>query len=658
MGKPSGEVVGLGASVLGREIVWRPTPERVERSRLYRFLQAHGFSSYEELYRRSVEETTWFWNAALAEMRIEWYQPYTEVLDTSRGIEWPRWFVDGKLNLVHNCVDKHRSSPLAGKIAVRWEGEDGEVRTLTYRELYAEVCRAAWALRQLGVGRGDRVAIYLPMIPEVAVAALACAKIGAIFTPVFSGFGAEALGARIQDCEARVIVTADGFYRRGQRVRMLPVADEAARRCPSVQHLLVVQRLGEAEGWRAGRDVWWHEAVSGAPEESPTEVMDSEDPFMIIYTSGTTGRPKGTVHVHAGFPIKAAQDMAFHFDVQEDDVMFWLTDMGWMMGPWEVFGILSLGATLVLYEGAIDYPHPGRLWALVDRHRVTILGLAPTAVRALMRYGEEPVQRADLGSLRVLGSTGEPWNPEPYLWYFHQVGRGRCPIINYSGGTEVSGGIVAGTVLHPCRPCAFTGPCLGIAADIYDPEGRPVGPGEVGELVVTKPWPGITRGFWRDPQRYFETYWSRWPGVWVHGDWAVRDEDGFWYILGRSDDTIKVAGKRVGPAEVESALTAHPAVTEAAAIGVPHPLKGEAVVCFVVLRPGYEPTDALREGLRKAVAERLGKALLPEEIRFVGDLPKTRNAKIMRRVIRAAYLGQDLSSLENPQAVEEIRRAR
>jgi len=650
----------MATSVVSQEIVWRPTPEVTERSRLYRFMQAHGIPSYDDLYRRSVEDIAWFWNAALAEMRIEWYEPYTQVLDTSRGIAWPRWFCEGRLNLVHNCVDKHRSSTLAGKVAVRWEGENGEVRTLTYRELYAEVCRAGWALRQLGVGRGDRVAIYLPMLPETVVAVLACAKIGAIFTPVFSGFGSDALAARVQDCEAKVIVTADGFFRRGQRVRMLRVADEAARSCPTVQHLLVVRRTGEVEGWCEGRDVWWHEVTSVAPEELPTEVMDSEDPFMIIYTSGTTGRPKGTVHVHAGFPIKAAQDMAFHFDVQEPDVMFWLTDMGWMMGPWLVFGTLALGAGMVLYEGAIDHPHPGRLWELVDRHRVTILGVAPTAVRALMRYGNTPLQGADLGSLRVLGSTGEPWNPEPYLWYFHQVGRSRCPIINYSGGTEISGGIVAGTVIHPCRPCAFTGPCLGIAADIYDAEGRPCRPGEVGELVVTKPWPGITRGFWRDPQRYLETYWSRWPDVWVHGDWAVRDEDGFWYILGRSDDTIKVAGKRIGPAEIESALTGHPAVAEAAAIGVPHELKGEVVVCFVVLRPDHTPTAELRQELRALVGERLGRALLPEEIRFVSDLPKTRNAKIMRRVIRAAYLGQDpgdLSSLENPQAVEEIRRA-
>ncbi|MDR5682574.1 MAG: acetate--CoA ligase [Armatimonadota bacterium] len=651
----------METSVLGGAVVWRPSEAYVERSRLRRFMREHGIADYDDLYRRSIEDMEWFWNAALAEMKVEWYRPYGQVCDASRGVEWARWFVGGKTNLAHNCLDKHRRAATADKPAIHWEGEDGSTRTLTYRQLHAEVCRAAAALRSLGVERGDRVALFLPMIPEVAVALLACAKIGAILTPVFSGFAADAVASRVRDCEAKVIVTADGFHRRGQVVPMLRTADAAAQACPSVQHMLVVQRVGTYEGWQPRRDVWWHEATADAPDEVPTEVMDAEDPFMIIYTSGTTGRPKGTVHVHAGFPIKAAQDMAFHFDVQEGDVMFWLTDMGWMMGPWEVLGVLALGATMVLYEGVPDHPHPGRLWELAARYGVTVLGIAPTAVRALMKYGDRLPQQHDLSSLRVLGSTGEPWNPEPYLWYFHNVGGRRCPIINYSGGTEISGGIVCGTVLHPCKPCSFAGPCLGIAADIYDTDGRPVRPGEVGELVITRPWPGMTRGFWRDPGRYLETYWSRWPGVWVHGDWAARDAEGFWYILGRSDDTIKIAGKRVGPAEVESALTAHPAVVEAATIGVPHEVKGEALVCFVVLCPGYAPSEVLREELRVLVADKLGKALRPEEVKFVADLPKTRNAKVMRRVLRAAYIGQDpgdVSSLENPKALEEIARAR
>lgn len=647
--------------VLSGSVVWEPTPAYVEGSRVARFMRRHGIATYDELYRRSVEDLAWFWGAALEEMGIQWDRPYERVYDDGRGIEWTEWFCGAEGNLVHNALDKYRKTAAASRVALRWEGEDGSTRTLTYAELDAEVCRAARALRRLGVGRGDRVAIYLPMVPEVAVAVLACAKVGAVFTPIFSGFAPEAVATRVRDCEAKVLVTADGFYRRGQVVPMLRAADEAARGCPSVEHLLVVQRVGVHEGWRAGRDVWWHEVTADEPPEAPTERMSSMDPFMIIYTSGTTGRPKGTVHVHAGFPIKAACDMAFHFDVQPDDVVFWLTDMGWMMGPWLVLGTLTLGASMVLYEGVPDHPHPGRLWELVDRHGVTVLGVAPTAVRALMRYGGDWPARYRLGSLRVLGSTGEPWNPDPYLWYFRQVGRSRCPVVNYSGGTEVSGGIVCGTVIQPCKPCAFTGPCLGMAADVYDADGRPAGPGQVGELVVTKPWPGMTRGFWRDPERYLETYWSRWPGVWVHGDWAVRDQDGFWYILGRSDDTLKVAGKRVGPAEVESVLVSHPAVSEAAAVGIPHEVKGEAVACFVVLRPGHTPSEALAEQLRDLVAQRLGKPLQPEVVEFVADLPRTRNAKVMRRVIRAAYLGQDpgdLSALENPGAVAGIAARR
>ncbi len=603
--------------------LWHPTPDYVQRSRLLRFMQRHRIADYPALYDRSIGEMEWFWKAALEEMGIEWASPYTRVLDLSKGIQWPEWFVGG-----------------------------------------TEVCRAAAILGRLGVRRGDRVAVFLPMLPEVAIITLACSKLGATYTPIFSGFGAEAVAARVQDCEATLLVTADGFTRRGGLVKMKQVADEAAARCPTIKHLLVVRRTGCSVSWKAGRDVWWHDAMPGEGEgpatEVRTEVMAADEPFMIIYTSGTTGRPKGTVHVHSGFPIKAAQDLAFHFDLQSDDTLFWFTDMGWMMGPWEIMGALTLGATCLLYEGVPDWPHPGRLWEVVARHRVTILGLSPTAVRALMRHGDAPVHQHDLSSLRVLGSTGEPWTPDAYLWYFQHVGQGRCPIINYSGGTEVSGGIVGGTVLQPCKPCAFTGPCLGMAAEIFDADGKPVR-GKVGELVVTKPWPGMTHGFWRDPQRYLETYWSRWPQVWVHGDWAATDGDGFWYILGRSDDTIKVAGKRLGPAEVEAILTGHPAVSEAAAIGVPHPVKGEALVCFVVLRHGWTPSEALSSELAGRVGEQLGKPLRPAAVHVVPELPKTRNAKILRRVIRAAFVGQDpgdLSSLENPQAVVAIKQLR
>ncbi|HEV8540419.1 MAG TPA: AMP-binding protein [Nitrospiraceae bacterium] len=629
---------------------------------MFRFMQRHRIADYPALYARSIADPEWFWNAALEELGIEWARPYSRVLGLTRGIQWPDWFVGGQLNLVHNCVDKYRTGPHADHLAIRWEGEDGAQRSVTYGQLDREVCRAAVSLRRLGVGRGDRVAVFLPMIPEVAIITLACSKVGAIYTPVFSGFGAEAVAARVKDCEAKLLVTADGYFRRGALVKMKQVADEAAARCSTLEHLLVVRRADCPVPWQEGRDIWWHEAGPGEtdlqPPEAQTEVMNADEPFMIIYTSGTTGRPKGTVHVHSGFPIKAAQDLAFHFDLQPDDTLFWLTDMGWMMGPWEIMGTLTLGATCLLYEGVPDWPRSGRLWELVNTHHVTVLGISPTAIRALMRYGEAAVREHDLHSLRVLGSTGEPWTPDAYRWYFQHVGQGRCPIINYSGGTEVSGGIVGGTVLHPCKPCAFSGPCLGMAAEIFDADGRPVRD-EVGELVVTKPWPGMTRGFWRDPQRYLDTYWSRWPNVWLHGDWAATSEDGFWYILGRSDDTIKVAGKRLGPAEVEAILTGHPGVSEAAAIGVPHPVKGEALVCFVVLRHGWTASEALSSELAIRVAEHLGKPLKPAAVHAVSDLPKTRNAKILRRVIRSVFLGQDpgdLSSLESPHAIAAISR--
>ncbi len=541
-------------------------------------------------------------------------------------------------------------------LAIIWEGEDGAVRRLTYEELAEEVCRLAGALRGLGIGRGDVAGVFMPMMPETVIATLALSKIGAIYVPVFSGFAASAVATRLADCGARLLFTADGFTRRGNTVEMKRIADEAVAQAAGVERVIVCRRMGLKVPWTGGRDHWWEDVVRNYPTSARTEPMDPEDPFMIIYTSGTTGRPKGTVHVHVGFPLKGTMDMAYCFDVRPDDRVFWYTDLGWMMGPWLIIGTLTLGATMVLYDGTPDHPTPERLWQIIARHRATVLGISPTAIRGLMRHGDEPPQRHDLSSLRILGSTGEPWNPESWTWYFERVGRGRLPIMNYAGGTEISGGILGCDVLHPQVPTAFSGPIPGIAADVYDEQGRSVR-GEVGELVITQPWPGMTRGFWKDPGRYIETYWSRWPDVWVHGDWVRADADGFWYVLGRSDDTLKVAGKRVGPAEVESALTTHPAVSEAAAIGVPHEIKGEVIVCFAVLRPGYNPTETLSGELKTTAASLLGKALAPDDVRFVRDLPKTRNAKIMRRVIRARFLGLDpgdLSSLENPQAVEEI----
>jgi acetyl-CoA synthetase len=597
------------------EFVWHPTPELIAQSNLQCFMSRHGLRSLEELHQKSITDLEWFWDAVLRTLGVRLDRPYANVVDLSRGIQWPQWCVGGELNIVETCL-RHTGS----KIAIRYENEVGETRTLSYDELRREVNRAANFLRSHGLAKGEVVGVLMPMNPECVIAMLAIVKIGAIFLPLFSGFGQEAVQTRLSDAGAKALICGDGCYRRG---KFVPTTAE----------------------WNLVLKPQW----SGFPGQTSTERTSAEHPLMIIYTSGTTGKPKGAVHTHCGFPVKAAQDMWMGLDLQTDETLYWVTDMGWMMGPWEVFGTLILGATMLLYDGAL---YGDRLWSLVERHRVTALGVSPTLVRSVLR---QPLGRHDLSSLRKFGSTGEPWNPEAWLWLFHEVGKEKLPIINYSGGTEISGGILMGNVLTPMKPCAFSGPLPGMAADVVDENGNSVR-GRVGELVLRQPWIGMTRGFWNDPQRYLETYWSRFPDVWVHGDWAMVDEDGLWYILGRSDDTIKLGGKRLGPAEIESILTAHPAVAEAAAIGVPDELKGEALVCFCVLKRPASETELIDR-----VVAALGKAFKPRAVKFVSDLPKTRNAKVMRRVIRSAYLGEapgDISSLENPEAVESILKIR
>ena len=660
----------------GGDIVWRPTREHIERAHLTAFMRQHGIPKFEALMKRSTEEVEWFTDAVLKYLDIEFYEPYSQAVDLSGGIQLPKWCVGGVMNVVHNCVDKWQNAEgrmqkaESGKqIAVVWEGEEGTTRSLTYKELYEQVNQAANALRSLGLGKGDAVGLFMPMTPEIVVALLAIAKIGGIILPLFSGYGAGAVVSRMTDADAKALFTADGAFRRGKPVEMKSVADEAAAHIPTLKHIIVLKRTGQDVIMKEGRDHWWHALVESQPREAATERTSAEDPLMVIYTSGTTGKPKGAVHTHCGFPVKAAQDMAFGTDVhgvaqianlRNPDVIYWMTDMGWMMGPWLVFGTLILGATLLLYDGAPDFPAPDRLWSLVERHKINQLGVSPTLIRSLSPHGDEQFQKHDLSSLKCFASTGEPWNPEPWKWLFEKVGGGTRPIINYSGGTEISGGIVMGNPILPLKPCAFSAPCPGIAADVVDENGQPIR-NAVGELVIKSPWIGMTRGFWKDTGRYLDTYWSRWPNVWVHGDFAAIDSDGLWYILGRSDDTIKVAGKRLGPAEVESVLTRNPAVVESAAIGVPHEVKGSELVMFVVLKKGVEPSDALRKELRDMIVAEMGKPLAPKAILFVSDLPKTRNAKVMRRMIRSAYLGQNLgdtSSLVNPEAVEEIRRAK
>ena len=654
------------APIFGRDmpdVAWRPTPELLAESRLARFLRATGMADVPALHARAVDDPGWFWGAAADDMELDWQRRPTAVMDASGGPEWTRWWTGGSFNYARAATEPRAARDPDGE-AVAWEGEDGEVRRLTNAELADIVGRATRMFAAEGVRAGDRVGIFLPMLIETVVATLALGRLRAIFTPIFSGYGAPAVAARLRDCEASVLVTADGFLRRGAAVPMKAIADDAVAAAPTVRRVIVVRRLadGAAETpWLADRDRWWDEAMDDAVRAAEPDLGDTdpETPYMLIYTSGTTGRPKGAVHVHGGFPIKGAEDLAHTFDLGRGDALFWFTDLGWMMGPWAISGSLLLGARLVLYEGAPDHPGPDRLWALVARHRVTHLGLSPTVVRALIPHGTEPVRSHDLGSLRVLGSTGEPWDPESWWWYFREIGGGLLPVVNYSGGTEVSGGIVGCNLLTPIKPASFNGPCPGTAADVVDPIGQPLR-GEVGELVIRRPQPGMTRGFWNDPDRYVETYWSRLPGVWVHGDWAIVDGDGHWFIRGRSDDTLKVAGKRVGPAEVEAAATAHPSVVEAAAIGIPHRIKGESIVVVCTLRRGETDDEELRAAITRRVVADLGKTLKPEAVLVVPALPKTRSGKIMRRVVRAAYLGLDpgdVSALDDPTTIEAIRRA-
>lgn len=643
----------------GTEIVWQPTPEYIERAHLTHFMRQHNLANYEELIHRSGSDVAWFTDALLKYLDIRFRQPYSQVVDLSRGIAWPHWCVDGRMNIVDNCLDKHMGTDLEHQRALVWEGEEGKTRTLTYGDLNREVCKTANALRSLGLGKGDAIGLYMPMTPEVAIALLAIAKIGGIILPLFSGFGAGAVASRLADGEARALFTADGFFRRGQLVSTKPIADEALSRVPSIEHAIVLRHADNPVPMQAGRDHWWHELIEVQSDQSETEDTSAEDILMIIYTSGTTGRPKGAVHTHCGFPIKATQDAAFGTDVHQGDLVYWMTDMGWMMGPWLVFAPTLLGAAMFIYDGAPDYPGPDRLWAMIERHGVNVLGLSPTLIRALRPLGEEPVRKHDLSSLRLIGSTGEPWNPDPWMWLFETVCERKRPIVNYTGGTELSGGIAMGNPILPFKPCAFSGSCPGVAADVLDENGKSVR-NKVGELVIKSPWIGMTRGFWKDPKRYEETYWSRWPNVWVHGDWAMVDEDGMWYLYGRSDDTIQVAGKRLGPAEIESVLVDHPTVVEAAAIGVPDEIKGSVVVCFCVLDRGIELDETLKAELRQHVISELGKPLAPKSLVAVNELPQTRNAKVMRRMIRAAFLGQeagDTSALVNPDSLASIAAA-
>jgi len=638
--------------------IWHPPADAWAATNVGRFGSQHGFTDLASLRARSIEDPEWFWGAVVDFLDIPFSAPFASVLDVDRGIPWATWFTGGQMNLADVCCDRWAASTPAAE-AIVWEGEDGEVRTWTYAELRAQADGLARLLAGRGVGAGDAVGVFLPMVPEIIAAVLAVAKLGAVFVPVFSGYGAEAVRVRLEDASAVALVTADGFHRRAKVIPMLDTALEAVRELTSVATIVVAARVGDPLPADPRVEPW----PEAAEVPFPTVAVDSEHTLFLAYTSGTTGRPKGVVHVHAGWTVKVAEEGAFQADIGRGDRVFWLTDLGWIMGPWLLTAGLGNGATLVLYDGAPDHPGPDRLWSFLARHRATHCGISPTLVRALMAHGAEQVTRHDLSALRILASTGEPWNEEPWHWYSQHVGGGRCPVINLSGGTEVGACFLSPHPVQPISPMSLGGPSLGMAVDVFDDDGHPLR-GAVGELVCTKPWPGMTRGLYHDPERYLETYWSRWPDVWVHGDWAsvemTDSGEEEWFLHGRSDDTIKVAGKRLGPAEAESALVSHPSVIEAAAVGLPDERKGESLWGFVVLAPGVAPSDDLRAELTSLVAEQLGASFRPSGIRFVRALPKTRSAKVVRRVVRAVACGAepgDLSSLEDVDAVAAIREA-
>jgi acetyl-CoA synthetase len=639
-------------------ILWQP-PGNLDSPdgplHVSRLMKKLGARNRQELWQLSVKDIGRFWDVVMEDMGIEWSTPYSKTVDQSQGIEWTKWFVGGRTNIATNCVDR-QAKVRPEHTALLWEGDDGEVRKISYREFSQFVSQAALALKELGVSKGDTVGILMPMVPEVVIQLFACFKIGAVAIPIFSGFGVDAISTRLTEAKAKVLFTADCSFRRGKRIDIKSVADAAAKNVPSLKKKIIFKRGDGKCAWENGTDLWWHEFVLSQSTECPSEALDAEATSLIIFTSGTTGKPKGAIHTHAGVLATVGKELRYAFNVDDTSRFFWFTDIGWMMGPWEMIGVTLFGGTLFLYEGAPDYPTAGRLWEIIERHKLTVLGISPTAIRLLMKSGDEIPEQFSLPSLKLLGSTGEPWDPESYQWYFRHVGKSRCPVINISGGTEIMGCLLSPLPCDSLKPCSLGAPGLGVDADVFDEEGKPVR-GGIGHLVCKQPLPSMTKSFLNGRERYLETYFSRWKGVWYHGDWAHVDEDGHWFLHGRSDDTIKIAGKRVGPMEFEAALLSHEKISESAAIGVPDALKGETCVCYVVVKPGVSPSESLRKELFDAATRALGKSFLPKEIRFVTALPKTRSGKILRGLVRKIYLNEtisDTSSVENLETLSAI----
>ncbi len=643
--------------LLKEKRVFSPSEEFVEQTNVKKWMDEHGIESYDAL-REKAKDLEWFWGEVAKDV-VEWYKPPSKVLEWKEP--YAKWFLDAKHNIVHDALDKHVKTYRKNKVAYIFEGEPGGVRKLTYRDLYVEVNKLANGLKSSGVKKGDRVGIYLPMIPELPISMLACAKIGAIHSVVFSGFSVGGLQKRITDAGAKVLITCDSFYRRGKTIQLKEQADEAVRKVPAIKNVIVYKHTGEEIHWKEERDRWWHAITEGQSAECETEKLDANDTLYILYTSGTTGEPKGVLCAHGGYAAGTALTLKWVFDIKDEDIYWCAADIGWVTGhSYIVYAPLILGTTSVIYEGSPDYPQPDRWWRMVEKYGVTIFYTSPTAIRMHMRYGEKWAEKHDLSCLRLLGTVGETINPEAWMWYYKHVGRERCQIMDTWWQTETGSFVISPLPITPLKPGCATKALPGFTAEIYDEDGKPVEKGG-GDLYLLTPWPAMLRGLYKAPERYVKTYWSKLPHMYLTGDKARKDEDGYLWIQGRADDILKVAGHRIGNYEVESALVSHDKVAEAVAIGKPHEIKGESIVGFVVLKEGVEPTDKLRSELREHVAHEMGKLARPDEIWFVGDVPKTRSGKIMRRVVRARVLGAplgDLSTLRNPEAVDEIAYAR
>ncbi len=630
-----------------------PPPKSFQRSALLRTKE-----EYERLYRQSLDEPEKFWGEAAK--RHHWFEPWTSVL------EWEephvKWFVGGKTNLAYDCLDRQVAEGRANKVAFFWEGEPGDKRTITYGQMLDEVSRFANVLKGKGVTLGDRVAIYMPMIPEAIVAMLACVRIGATHSVVFGGFSSHALSDRINDAQANIVITADGGYRRGAVLPLKPAVDEALASAPSVKHVIVVRRAENVVDMEAGRDEWYHELMSGTSNDCPAVPVDAEHPAYVLYTSGSTGKPKGVLHSTGGYLVHTSLTAKYVFDLKDNDIFWCTADIGWVTGhSYVVYGLMSNGATQVMYEGNPTYPAPDRLWEMVENYGVTIFYTAPTAIRAFIKLGREYPEKHDLSSLRLIGTVGEPINPEVWMWYRRVIGGDRCPIVDTWWQTE-TGAIMISTIpgVHTTKPGSAGVPLFGIDAAVVDADGNDTSPEQGGYLVMRRPWPGMLRTVYGDDDRYRNQYWGEVPHMYFSGDGARKDADGYYWIMGRVDDVVNVSGHRLGTMEVESALVSHPAVAEAAVVGRPDELKGQGIVAFVTLEQGFEPSDELRQELRKHVASEIGAIARPDEVRFAPSLPKTRSGKIMRRLLRSVASGQevigDTSTLEDRSVVEQLQQ--